>query len=107
MDQRSDGVWLKVPVPAMPIIYDPDHLLHFFYGVECRAGTVVGSSTARSEVGCELRSCVTVRDVVKTQATDFANAHAVNRAEQNRAATSHLNWRDAVDAGKKALHLFP
>ncbi len=46
-------------------------------------------------------------DVVKTQATDFANAQAVDRAKQDRAATPDLNWRRAVDAGKKMLHLFP
>src|SRR5579864_5192401 len=33
-DQGPDGVWLKVPVPTMPIVYYPDHLLHFFHGVE-------------------------------------------------------------------------
>src|SRR6201988_5246608 len=46
-------------------------------------------------------------DVLKTQATDFANAQAVDRAKQDRAATSNLNWRRAVDAGDKLLHLFP
>jgi hypothetical protein len=30
-------------------------------------------------------------DVVKTQATDFANAQAVDRAKQDRAATPDLN----------------
>jgi hypothetical protein len=33
-DQRPDGVWFKVPVHTMPIVYDPDHLLRFFHGVE-------------------------------------------------------------------------
>jgi len=33
-EQRSDGVWLKVPVPTMPIVYDPDHLLHVFQAVD-------------------------------------------------------------------------
>ena len=33
-DQRSDGVWLKVPVPTMPIVYDPDHLRHFLHRVD-------------------------------------------------------------------------
>src|ERR1700676_2232330 len=45
-------------------------------------------------------------DVLQTQTTDFANAQAVDRAKQDRAATSDLNWRRTVDGGKKLFHLF-
>src|SRR5438876_2376407 len=46
-------------------------------------------------------------DVFKTHPTDFAYAQAVDRAKQDRAATSDLNWRRTVDTGKKLSHLFP
>jgi hypothetical protein len=46
-------------------------------------------------------------NILKTQATHLANAKAVDRAKQDRAAAPDLNRRRAVDTGEKLLHLFP